>query len=62
MKKNNKMLNKQNFSIYNIAEHCIMNSSDMNPERVRHLETSNRTVSKCEFISEKEKKAQRQAE
>ena len=56
MKENSKMLNRQNFLIYNITEHCTMNSSGMNPERTRHLETSNRTVSRCKFISEKKRK------
>ena len=56
MKENNKMLNKQNFSIYNIIKYCIMNLLDMNSERARHLKMSNRTVSKYEFISEEEKK------
>ena len=60
MRESDKMLDRQNFSIYNIAECCTMNSSDMNSERVRHLETSNRTVLRHKFVSEEEKEAQRQ--
>ena len=59
MRENSKMLNKQNFLIYNTAEHCTMNSSDMNPERARCLRTSNETASKHEFVSEEEKEAQK---
>ena len=50
------MLDRQNFSIYNVTECCIINSLDMSSERVRHLKMSNRTILKCKFISEKEKK------
>ena len=57
MKENSKMLDKQNFLICDTAECCTMNSSDMNSERVRCLEMSNRTVSRHKFVSEKEKKA-----
>ena len=59
---NDKILNRQNFSIYNITEYCTTDSSDINSERVRYLETSNRTVFRHKFISEEEKEAQRQAE
>ena len=55
MRENDKMLNRQNFSIYNTAEHCIINSSDMNSKRVRCIEVSNRTVLRHKFVSEEEK-------
>ena len=62
MRKSDKMLDRQNFSICDVTECCTTDSSDMNSERVRHLEMSNRTVLRHEFISEEEKEAQRQAE
>ena len=57
--KSDKMLNKQNFLICDTAECCIMNSSDMNSERVRYIKTLNRTVLRHKFVSEEEKEAQR---
>ena len=53
--KSDKMLNRQNFSICDTAEHCTINSSGMNSERVRYIETSNRTVFRHKFVSEEEK-------
>ena len=56
------MLSRQNFSICDITEYHIMTSSDMNAERVRYLEISNRMTFKCKFVTEKEKEAQKQTE
>ena len=53
------MLSRQNFSICDTAEHYTMTSSDINAERVRHLETSNRIMLKHKFVTEEEKEAQR---
>ena len=57
-----KMLDRQNLMICRAAEHHTMSSSDMNSERVRHLEMSNELMLKHEFITEEEKKAQKQTE
>ena len=57
-----KMLDRQNFSICDAAEHCTMNPPGMNSERARHIEASNRTAPRRKFVSEEEKEAQRQAE
>ena len=57
-----KILDRQNLMICRAAECHIMSLSDMNSERVRHLEMSNKSVLKCEFITEEEKKAQKQTE
>ena len=56
MKENSKIFNKQNFLICDTAEYCTMNLSDINPERIRHLETSNRIILKYKFMSEKKRK------
>ena len=57
-----KMLNRQNLTICRAAEHHTMSSLNMNSERVRHLEMSNELMLKHEFITEEEKKAQKQTE
>ena len=50
------MLDRQNLTICRAAEHHIMNLSDMNSERVRYLEVSNKSVLKHKFMTEEEKK------
>ena len=50
------MLSRQNFLICNITKHYIMTSSDINAERIRYLKTSNKTIFKHKFITEKKKK------
>ena len=57
-----KILNRQNLTICKAAEHHIMSLSDMNSERVRYLEMSNESVLKHKFVTEEEKKAQKQTE
>ena len=56
------MLDRQNFTICRAAECHTMSSSGMNSERARHLEMSNESVLKHEFVTEEEKKAQKQTE
>ena len=62
MRKNSKMLDEQNFLICGTAERRTMDPPGMNPERARRLGMSNRTAPRRKFMSEEEKKAQRQAE
>ena len=51
-----KMLDRQNFTICRAVKHYTISLSDMNSERVRHLEMSNKLMLKHKFVTEEEKK------